>query len=173
EAAAGLAAGAPREAPRAWEEPETPEEDAEELEATDDEEVLEVYDDDLEEEESDEDEDEDEEEEDDEAGDEDDEDDEDDERALEHEAAAEEPATEPPAHEEALVDPYGIEGEEERPRAVVDVPEAPEPEADAGRTDEERDARIEEIEQAMSNFGRRREHYGGGQRYGRKSRRGR
>jgi ribonuclease-3 len=172
-AAAGLAPAGPRAAPGAWEESGTPEEDAEELEATDDEDVLEVYDDDLDEDEV--------EEAGEEAGDEDDEDedDEDEDDSEEHEEDDEDVSMapgahsgEPPAHEEALVDPFGIEGDDSKPRAVVDVPPVSEPEPDAAREDEEREARIDEIERAMSNFGRR-DHHGGGQRYGRKGRRGR
>ena len=184
-AAAGLAPAGSRAASGGWEQPATPEEDAEDLEATDDEDVLEVYDDDLDEDETDEagddegDEDEagedDEDDEDDEAG-EDDEDDADDadedEDDEDDSEAGEERAGEPPAHEEALVDPFGIEGEEAKPRAVVDVPPGAEPEPDAAREDQQREARIDEIERAMSNFGRR-DHHGGSQRYGRKGRRGR
>ena len=155
-AAAGVAAEEPREAARAWEESEAPEEDAEDFDATDDEEVVEVYEDDLEE-------------------DEEDEDDEDDEEAGEDEEDEDEdePAQEPPAHEDALVDPFGIEGESERARPVVDVPPGPEAAEAAAQDDEEREARIDEIERAMANFGRQREQHGGGQRYGRKGRRGR
>ena len=72
-----------------------------------------------------------------------------------------------PPHEEALVDPFGVD-EAPPERAVVDVP--PAVEANTERDTEERDARIEEIERAMANFGRQREHHGGGQGYGRRGR---
>jgi len=167
EAVAGAVTGAvaaPRPAEAAWEEPSPADEEIADLDAEDDEDVVEVYDDDLEGDDEEEDE-EDEEEEDrvDDAGRE--------ARAAE-EAVDEAPAEEAPPHEEALVDPFGLEGEDEPARPVVDLPPAGPDEDAAASEDEAREARIDEIERAMASFGRR--HDGrAGQRYGRRSRRGR
>lgn len=161
DAAGAAAAAAPLAAPAAWGEPVVEED---EFDATDDEQVVEVYDDDEEDlDEA-------------EAGpDADDELDEGDEEPGEDEAPDDgerddDEEDEAPAHEEALVDPFGIEGDKVESRAVVEVAAEPEARED---DEEERDARIEEIERAMASFGQRREHHGGGQRFGRRNRRGR
>lgn len=159
--AAAAAPLAPLAAPAAWSETAVEED---EFDATDDEQVVEVYDDD-----EDLDEDLDETEAETEAAEEDDLAGEDEETG-EEEAPEDGEGTGVPAHEEALVDPFDIEGEKDEARAVVEVAAEPE---DRGDEEEDRDARIEEIERAMASFGKRREHHGGGQHYGRRNRRGR
>lgn len=175
EAAPAAVAASPsrggQERPAAWDEAEAPADTAE-LEATDDEEVVEVYaDDGLGEAEVDDGLREDDDlldDIDDDDVDDDDEDDEDDDD--EEEPAGREPDDDrAPPHEEALVDPFGIAAAEPE-RAVVDVADD---EARSAREAEERESRIEEIERAMASFGRQREPLGGGQRYGRRGRRGR
>ncbi len=178
-AAAPVPSPAPADDDLSTEEALHGDDDLDGLDADDDEDVVEVYEDDGT---GDDDE---EVEEEDEGADEDDEDDFDDEErdmplaarapAESTSAATGSPAAPPPAHDELLVDPFGIETEG-APREVVDVPPAaPEPgdEPAEAEANEEREARIEEIERAMANFGRQREHHGGGQRYGRRGRRGR
>ena len=155
--AAPAAAGAAAEEPvEPWEEPEASAE-AEDFDATDDEEVVEVFDDDLDE------------------ADEHEEHEADTRHAPASHADEEDEDAGSPPHDEARLDPFGIEDERESgTRSVVDVPAEPDAEEEEpGETDRQREARIEEIERAMASFGRQREHYGSAQRYGRKGRRGR
>ncbi len=73
------------------------------------------------------------------------------------------------------MDPFDL-GKEGGSREVVEIDSRAGGEADeeGGAEDAEvREARIDEIERALSSFGRRREQHDGGQRYGRRGRRGR
>jgi ribonuclease-3 len=156
------------EAPgKSWEESEEPSE-SDEFDATDDEEVVEVFEDDEDLEDGDADDEDGQDEDDDDEED----DDEDDDESLDAGSSprGQQAAGNVPPHEQALVDPFG-----------VDEPAAGEPAAErtgavseeqTAKDAEDREARIDEIERAMANFGRREPH-SGGQRYGRKGRRGR
>lgn len=150
----GRPAAASAGSPTPWAEPDSPAE-SEEAEATDDEDVVEVYDDDLD---------------DDDRAEDDDHDEEDAPETRRRRTGGD--AASGPSHDEALLDPYGIEEEPEL-RAEANGSAEPADAADEPDAADEREARIEEIERAMASFGRPREHYGSAQRYGRKGRRGR
>lgn len=155
-AATAAASAAPA---KPWEASEEPAE-SDEFDATDDEEVVEVFEDDevLEDDDA----------EDDDHDDDTDDDEEDDEPLAAPPSRHEEPpAASAPRHDQALVDPYAVDEAE-----AAEPAGPPEPEAPSAKEAEDREARIDEIERAMANFGRR-EHHSGGQRYGRKGRRGR
>ncbi|MCC6349711.1 MAG: ribonuclease III [Candidatus Eisenbacteria bacterium] len=77
-----------------------------------------------------------------------------------------------PARDETRLDPYGF-AEERGVRPVVELSGSEAEAPDEAAESRDRDARIEEIERAMASFGRQRERHGGGERYGRKGRRGR